>query len=199
LRRLYKFASVRERRLWIWTALVVAAIYSTLGLAGKLAGFLRDRGRLDLTFFVCFLIVVVAIAASGLLRRPGWREIWVIVGTVAVYATVVLRTGIGPEERTHLFEYGLVAVLIQQALLERRRRGGRVRAPALLAIAATAVLGWLDEGIQAVLPSRVYDIRDVGFNALAAIMSVTAGSALAWARGRVAARLRRGADVMHEP
>jgi len=27
---------------------------------------------------------------------------------------------------------------------------------------------WLDEGIQWLLPGRVYDLRDVGFNALAA-------------------------------
>jgi len=31
-----------------------------------------------------------------------------------------------------------------------------------------AFLGWLDEGIQAILPNRVYDIRDMNFNDLAA-------------------------------
>ncbi len=103
-------------------------------------------------------------------------------GVTAVYGMVVVRMGIGPEERTHLFEYGLVAVLLHQALGERRRNGRRVPAPALQAIALTALLGWLDEGIQALLPDRVYDLRDVGTNAVAAVMAVVASAALARAR-----------------
>lgn len=49
-------------------------------------------------------------------------------------------------------------------------------------MAATALLGWCDEGIQAILPGRVYDLRDVGINALAGFMAVTASLALARAR-----------------
>ena len=56
--------------------------------------------------------------------------------------------------------------------------------PAVLAIVATALLGWLDEAIQLFLPDRVYDLRDVGFNALAGLMAVVASAALAWARRR---------------
>ncbi len=163
----------------------MVAIYSTLGLAGTLAQVLRERNQLDDTFFLCFLLVVAAIAGSGLMRRPGRLEIWVAVGVIAVYATVLMRMQVGPEERTHLFEYGLVAVLIYQALAERVRNGRRVPIPAVLTVVVTALLGWLDEGIQWLLPNRVYDIRDVGFNALAGLMAIVASLALAWARGRV--------------
>ena len=38
------FISDRERRLWFLTLAVVAAIFSTLGLATRLAGALRERG-----------------------------------------------------------------------------------------------------------------------------------------------------------
>ena len=41
------FTSNRERRLWLWTLAVVAAIYSTLGLASMLAEVLRERGMND--------------------------------------------------------------------------------------------------------------------------------------------------------
>lgn len=34
----------------------------------------------------------------------------------------------------------------------------------------TALFGLLDEGIQAMLPNRVFDVRDVFFNALAGFM-----------------------------
>ncbi|MCK5438818.1 MAG: hypothetical protein KAI97_02690 [Gemmatimonadetes bacterium] len=91
------------------------AIYSTLGLAGTLAEALRERNLLDASFVVGFLLVVAAIAGSALKRHRGRREIWVALGVTAVYGMVVVRMGIAPEERTHLFEYGLVAVLIHQA------------------------------------------------------------------------------------
>ena len=50
------FTSDRERRLWLWTLAVMAAIYSTLGLAPKLAGMLRNRGLIDAAFFFCLLL-----------------------------------------------------------------------------------------------------------------------------------------------
>ena len=82
------------------------------------------------------------------------------------------------EERTHLIEYGIVAALIHQALLERVRNGRRVPAPAALAAALTALLGLVDEGIQALLPSRIFDPRDVLFNALAGFMVIAASLAI---------------------
>lgn len=176
------FTSDRERRLWRCALAVVVAIYSTLWLAGALAEVLGERDLLDGSFAVGFLLVVAAIIGSALRRRPGRREIWVALGVTAVYGMVIVRMGIGPAERTHLFEYGLVAVLIHQALTERVRSGGRVPIPAVLTVAVTALVGWLDEGIQALLPNRFYDLRDVGINALAGLMAILAILALAPAR-----------------
>ena len=48
------FTSDRERRLWCWALAVVAAIYSTLGLAGTLAEVLRENNLMRAAFF--FLI-----------------------------------------------------------------------------------------------------------------------------------------------
>jgi len=103
---------------------------------------------------------------------------------IAVCLTVFARMGI-PEERTHLFEYGLVAILIYHALIERRNNGRPVRAPAAFAVAATALLGAVDEGIQWLLPNRVFDPVDMGFSALAGLMAVAATAVLAWTRRRV--------------
>ncbi len=181
------FTSKRERRLWIWTAVVLIAIYSTLGLAGRLAEGLRNRALLDGTSFGLFILVLLATGAIALGRRASWQTLWVGLGVAAVYGMALIRIRI-PEERTHLFEYTLVAVLIHQALLERRRHGRQVPAPALLALVATITVGWIDEGIQAVLPSRVYDLRDVGFNTIAALMGVGASAALSWAAERYGKR-----------
>ena len=149
------FTSDRERRLWFCSLAVVVAIYSTLGLAGTLAEVLREHDLLPASFFFLMFLTVAAIVGSGLKRRPGRREVWVALGVTAVYGMTVLRMGGSPEERTHLFEYGIVAVLIYQALGECSQNGRRVRAPAALALVAAALLGWLDEGIQALLPNRV--------------------------------------------
>ncbi|MDH3498715.1 MAG: VanZ family protein [Acidimicrobiia bacterium] len=175
------FSSTRERRSWAWTLVVVVAIYSTLGLAPTLARVLRDRDLLDSSFGLGMLLVGAAIVALALKTRPGGAEIGVAFGVAAVYLMMFLRMAI-PEERTHLIEYSVVAILIYEALMERASQGRRVPVPALLAILASALIGALDEGIQAVLPSRVFDPVDILFNVLAGVMAVGASVALARAR-----------------
>jgi VanZ family protein len=81
-----------------------------------------------------------------------------------------------------------LAVFIHEALTERASQGRRVPVPALLAIPATSLLGVIDECIQAFLPSRVFDSRDILFNVLAGVMAVAASVALGWARLRVGRR-----------
>lgn len=178
------FTSRREKRLWFWALALVAAIYSTLGLAGTLVDVLRDRNLLDASFGFGLLVVVAVIIGSGIRRNPGKREFWVAAGVVAVYGFVILRMGIGPEERTHLIEYGVVAVLVYQALLERHGNGRDVWRPALLAIALTTLVGVVDELIQAALPSRVFDIRDIGFNVLAALIAVVGSAVVSFVASR---------------
>jgi hypothetical protein len=183
------FSSVRERRLWAWTLAAVAAIFSTLGLARTLAGALRDRGLLGAAFGFGMLLVGAAIVTLALKTRPGGAEIGIALGVAAAYLLVFVRMAI-PEERTHLIEYGVVAVFIYEALTERASQGCRVPVPALLAIVATALVGVLDECIQAFLPSRTFDPRDILFNVLAGVMAVAASVTMGWAR-RQTRRLRR--------
>ena len=97
------FTSDREQRLWLCTLAVVVAIYSTLGPAGTLVAYLRERNLLRVSVALVLFLVAEAIAGKWVKRRPGRGEIGVV----------------------------------------------------------------LDESFQASLPNRVYDIRDVGFNALA--------------------------------
>jgi hypothetical protein len=176
------FTSDRERRLWTWTVVVLVAIYSTLGPARILVDFLREQNLLRISFALVVLLVVGAIAWQWLKKRPGWPEIGVALGVAFAYLWMFLRIG-SPEERTHLIEYGVVAAVIHQALQERVRNGRRVPAPAALTVAVTALLGTLDECIQAMLPNRVFDVRDIGFNALAGFMVIAARLALAPQKG----------------
>jgi VanZ family protein len=178
------FTSTRERRLWLWALAAVTAIYATLGPAQKLAEFLRERNLLRLSFALILLVAGIPILIRWVKRRPGWREIGVVLGVAAVYGIAFIRVET-PEERTHLIEYSLVAILIHQALIERQRQGKQVRLPAVLAVDLTALIGWVDEGIQWTLPNRVFDPVDVGFNFFAALLAIGGSLGLIWARGRL--------------
>ena len=183
------FASDRERRLWAWTLAVVVAIYSTLGLARTLAGILRDEGILVAAFVLGMILVGATVLVLGLRTRPGAMEIGIALGIAAAYFMVMFRMAI-PEERTHLIEYGVVAVFIHEALKERTGQGRHVPTPALVAVVAASVVGTIDECIQAFLPNRVFDPEDILFNVLAAVMAVASSVALSWARNRTKFRTR---------
>ena len=152
------FSSRRERRLWLALVIVLAGIYGTLGNAPEIAAMLRERKSLTGATFVVFLVALVVISVLFIRRRPGRVEIAAGAGILIVYLLAWIRIGVAtPEERTHLFEYSLVAALVHEALLERRENGRRVPVPAILALIISILLGWLDEGIQSLLPNRVYD------------------------------------------
>ena len=177
-----RFISGRERRLWLWTLAVVVAIYSTLGLAGMVAGALGDDDLAAVFFVLGMLLVGATVVTQGLKARPGGAEIGVALGVAVVYLMVLFRMTI--PERSHLIEYGVVAVFIYEALGERAAQGRRVPVPAVLAVLATSLVGMLDECIQLFLPNRVFDPLDMVFNFLAAAMVITTRWTLEWVRCR---------------
>lgn len=177
LHRMKFFSSDRERRLWLWTGVVLAAIYSSLGYAGTLVMELRERNLLGVSFAAFVAVFVTAFIIQWIRNRPSRREIGVFIGVGLAYWLAFLRIE-NPAERTHLFEYGILAALIHQALLERRKNGRLIANPATLTVAVTALLGLVDESIQAILPNRVFDWIDVAFNALAGFMVVAARLAM---------------------
>ena len=77
------FSSARERRLWLWSAAVVVAIYATLGLAGTLAEVLREFELLEASSLVMFAMFLLGAtiftwhqvaAPGGGGRRSDWAS-----------------------------------------------------------------------------------------------------------------------------
>jgi hypothetical protein len=64
------------------------------------------------------------------------------------------------------------------------QQGRRVPAPHRIAALATALLGALDEAVQALLPSRVFDPAGILVNPIAAVMAVAASITLRSAHRR---------------
>lgn len=185
------FRSSRERNLWLAASSLLILIYSTLSVVRPLTEALRDASllipALILVFGVC-----VAWGLRGLRRRrPGRLETATLLGIALTYGLLFLLLHT-PEEAMHFVEYGAVAVLFYQALAERHRSatiyGAQpwlpIRVPTVGALLLTVAAGWLDEGIQHLLPERYYDLRDVALNAAAGALALIAVA------GRERARLR---------
>lgn len=148
-------------------AVYLLAIYSTLGVVRTVTSFLRDRGVLRLSVGVAF-VLALAVMLALIFREPRRRNVRTVLALAVValvYAAAIVPME-SPEEKIHFIQYGVVALLAYQAFPVRRR----YLASALFVIAA----GWLDEGIQALLPTRYYHLRDVAFNAAAGLLALLA-------------------------
>ncbi|MDW3648978.1 MAG: VanZ family protein [Bacteroidia bacterium] len=182
------FTSDKEKKLWRRVFLVLAAIYLSLGFAGSLVNWLEDKGLLTTGFILAFGLVSAAVLGSVIKRKLGGVEIWLLLGIIGVYTFLIVRLGISPIERTHLFEYGLLAILIKEALTERNVQLPNSPSPWLGAFILTTLFGALDEGIQYFFPDRVFDLRDILFNTLAAFMALVAHFILLWGKEKFSAR-----------
>lgn len=164
-------SSSRETRLWSAAGLCLLLVYSSLSIARPIAEYLRGRNLLRPLVASAFILAAALVLGSVLRRRPKVR-VWLTLALLAGgYLSVLLTIPMLPEERLHFLEYGLFAGLVYSALRERQRRGARTLvSPVVGALALTFVAGWVDEGIQAILPNRVYDPRDVAFNTAAGLL-----------------------------
>ena len=177
------FSSRSERRLWLWTLAVTAAIFASLGFSGSLVEVLSDDNVAAVVFGLALVLVAAAILTRGLQSKPDGLEIAIAFGLAAVVLLGLLRLTLA--ERTHLIEYGVLAVFIHAALTERVEHGRRVPLPGLIAIVAVSAIGLVDESIQLALPHRVFSPEDMLFNALAAVTAVGACLLFAEVRRRV--------------
>jgi VanZ family protein len=146
---------------WVWPALV-GFIYSTLSVARIASNWLRDHGVLRLTVAGIFVMALAAVVGTLVreVRFRTWRLVPVFLAIAAVGALIAWKSQT-PEERLHLVEYGMVALVTDLALPLGWTGWRRFLAAALITVA----VGWCDELIQGLLPNRHYDLHDVLLNA----------------------------------
>lgn len=188
------FVSRRERRLWLAAGLCVFLIYSSLYVARPIAERLREGNVLSVAVAAAFLVAAVLIVWRLMAVGAGWRTLSAASAVGLGYMVLLTTVPMLPEERLHFLQYGVVAALIFLALEERRSRAAADAArdpdwlsrlpPLPTAVVLSGIVGWIDEGIQAVLPNRVYDIRDVIFNVTAALICLLSVKGVQWVRSR---------------
>lgn len=162
--------AVTQKTARIALTLLLLGIYSTLSVARRITEFIRGAGLLRMMVAGAFVLAAVAVVTL-ILEHPGLRRprvVLMVLIAAALYAAVIWPLS-SPEEKLHFLEYGAVGVLAFLSTPEAWSTPRRFSVAALFTVAA----GWLDEGIQAVLPNRYYDLRDVGFNALAGLMALS--------------------------
>ena len=183
------FRTARERRLWLAVAGAVVVLLAALYPMQFALDALRARSLLRFAITVLFVACAAAVA-STLARRCAPLRAWLVVALAgALYAAIALAMEV-PQERLHLVEYGALALLMRAAIAESaaiRRLADRVSNVDVWALGAATAIGWLDEAVQGILPNRMYDLRDVAFNALAAALALGAAAAL---RGAMRAEVR---------
>ncbi|NNE31816.1 MAG: VanZ family protein [Winogradskyella sp.] len=166
------FTSKKERHFWFWAFMVFIAIFSTLFLGGQLFDLLVRQGVLEQTTFFLFLLLVLVFLLSGWQHKAQKLNNLFYLGVICVYGMAILRMNITIAERSHIFEYGLLAILIYHALHERKKNGIPLKYLTLKAIIITGTIGTLDEVIQIVIPYRIFDIIDIAFNFFASAFGV---------------------------
>ncbi|HXT49701.1 MAG TPA: hypothetical protein VN811_01590 [Thermoanaerobaculia bacterium] len=180
-----RFRTSRERRLWQLALAVVLFIYASAYFVRFALDALRERGLLAGSIWGLVLVAAAAGVAFVVRQRPGRWEVALLFVAGGAYLLLLRRLHI-IQERIHLLEYGAVGGLAYAALCERwghakaaaaspaltapRRWWQRI--PAMWAILIAGAAGWGDELVQALLPNRYYDIRDVATNAEAAALLV---------------------------
>ncbi|MDD9943096.1 MAG: VanZ family protein [Myxococcales bacterium] len=157
----------------------VAAVFGALPFARDLVLALRSTNLLagSVTAVYAASVAVVVYHVVFDLRASDWLAFAVVALLIGVIAALLLGLSI-PEERVHFLQYAVMALLARNAL-SSRRPGQVGAARALLgAVVLTSALGVADEGVQWLLPQRVFDLRDIWLNVGAVVVGLALDEAL---------------------
>ena len=166
----------------MYAAITYLAILTSIVLGTPFQKWLWGQDVQAVLFLLGMLLTGITIIVFGLKLRPRSPELILWLGFATIGVMLIFR--LGAPERSHLMEYGVLAIFIYKALTLRHSTKSLVF-PALPAFVLTSFLGALDEGIQFFIPNRVFDTEDILFNMLAAFMAVGGSLVLQWARKKL--------------
>ncbi|MDJ0956744.1 MAG: VanZ family protein [Arenicellales bacterium] len=161
-----KLPKESERLSWLYVVLWTLMIYSTIPFARPVAEWIAKN--LGIQFFLHIAatagvigLILVFINLKGR-SLPLRSYFWLTGVTVTIIATAYQLREV-PADVIHLVEYVILSILVYRALLHRIHDYSIY----FLATLMVAIIGTLEECIQWLVPSRVFDLRDIRTNFIA--------------------------------
>lgn len=158
----------KEYQAWLIVALWVVVLFLTVPIARTLQSHIRSA--LGDTSFGYIVIAIATISALYLIfylyRQYSKPQIAQIVWIVICASLIILYTiklWANPIEAFHFVQYGILAGLLFYAL--SWQHSNVLIYP--LVILATSIVGIADEGLQWLIPNRVWGLSDIGINCMA--------------------------------
>ncbi len=162
-------------RRWFVFIAYLAAVYALLPFGRGLIIALRQQHLLGITVTLLYFATVAGVVYHIVFSVRLSDRVAFAALVVLALATGAMVLGLSvPEERVHFLEYGALALLGRWALEHHLPPVAQAAAAWLIA----SLAGWGDELIQLILPDRVYDLRDVAVNSVAALLALAADEAL---------------------
>ncbi len=155
---------------WGWVIAYTLVLYATIPFTRPLLNFLKSLLGTSFSLWVngASAIMGLSLVTFFWMHKTLNRRQWMtLLGVCLIVAVIAGRMPI-PEERIHLLEYAGLGYLVACALEPRLQN-------ILLynrALGLVFFIGFGDELIQGMLPSRVFDLRDVLFNAMGGIAGI---------------------------
>jgi hypothetical protein len=159
-----------EKLSWCYVALGVVVVYSTIPVARALRETVREH--IGLQYFLYFAVALLLLGGYFAIKNVHHRKLplnarlWLLTIFGAFLGYIYMLRDI-PEEAIHVSEYGVLGLLVYRALTHRFRDFSIY----LMATLVVAMIGVIDEYIQWLTPSRVFDLRDIRTNAIAGALS----------------------------
>jgi VanZ family protein len=158
-----------RRRYWSYVFAWVVLIYATLYSVRPVCNFLKNTTPfallVNILMFSLLIVIMMSLLMKRIVTRPSSYIFLFMTVAAYIYGFLTIQF---PEEKIHFIEYGILAWLIIQAVeLDVRRPAAHVYAFLL-----TAIFGWMDEGIQHLLPNRYYQFDDVILNATSGLLGL---------------------------
>jgi len=151
---------------WIYAGLFALFIFFTIPFARAVQNLVSDSFGRDFFLYVvgAFAVAVAYKAIISIRKRQlgiGAYAWLAVVGSAFAIYTYNLRDN--PVEAVHFIEYGILSLLVYRALVHR------VHDYSVFVTATIVVgsIGVMDEWIQWLTPSRVWDLRDIQINFVA--------------------------------
>ncbi len=162
---------MKHWRRWLAFALWTVVVWTAAPFANEIQAWIAARlgkGALRIGLTLLLVAIVASFAVWLLRQRDGTliRRLAWIFSLAILTMTLTWRLSAGAES-IHLALYAVLAVLAFRALAPRLRDAAVYPAAAAL----TAIVGTLDEIFQWLLPTRFWDLADVGLNAAAGIIA----------------------------